>query len=98
LFALNLRPEQTVGATFSRGRGCPYCANTGYRGRFGIFEIFLVNEDIQRLIYESATSHGLRNRARELGMRSMREDGIRKVLTGMTTVEELVTITVADVS
>jgi len=48
LFALNLRPENVGGATFARGRGCPYCSNTGYRGRFGIFEIFLITEEIQR--------------------------------------------------
>src|SRR5690606_16304242 len=44
LFALDLRPEQVAGVTFFKGRGCPYCSNTGYRGRFGIFEIFLVTE------------------------------------------------------
>ncbi len=98
LFALNLRPEQAGGARFAKGRGCPYCANTGYRGRFGIFEIFLVTEEIQRMIYESATAHHLRSRARELGMRTMRDDGIRKVLSGLTTAEELISITVSDVS
>ena len=64
----------------------------------GIFEIFSVNDEIQRLIYESATSHVLRARARELGMRTMRDDAIRKVLAGMTTIEEVASVTIGDVS
>ncbi len=98
LHALGLEPERVTGASFARGRGCPYCSNTGYRGRIGIFEVFVIAEDIQRMIYESATAHLLRSRARELGMRSMRDDGIRKVMAGITTIEEVVTITVGDVS
>jgi len=98
LHSLNLEPEKVSGATFARGRGCPYCANTGYRGRMGIFEVFVIGEEIQRMIYEAATGHALRSRARELGMRSMRDDGIRKVLAGVTTIEEVVSITVGDVS
>ncbi len=98
LRTLHLQPEHVAGASFSRGRGCPYCANTGYRGRMGIFETFVINEEIQRMIYESVTSHVLRARARELGMRSMRDDGVRKVLAGITTIEEVVSMTVGDVS
>lgn len=95
---LNLEPERVGNAKFERGRGCPYCANTGYRGRMGIFEIFIVNEEIQRMVYESATAYTLRNRAHEIGMRSMRDDGVRKVLAGMTTPEEIGSVTVGDVS
>ncbi len=98
LRALRLEPAQLATASFARGKGCPYCANTGYRGRMGIFEIFVVGDEIQRMIYESTTSHVLRARAAELGMRSMREDGIRKVLSGQTTVDEVLAITIGDVS
>jgi len=95
---LDLDPNKTTGATFEKGRGCPHCSSSGYRGRVGIFEIFSVNDEIQRLIYESTTSHVLRARARELGMRTMRDDAIRKVLAGMTTIEEVSSVTVGDVS
>ena len=81
-----------------QGAGCPACNGTGYRGRMGIFEVFLVNEDIQRMIYENASSARMRERARSLGMRTMREDGARKAIAGLTTIEEVVSITVGDAS
>ncbi|RME70838.1 MAG: type II secretion system protein GspE [Verrucomicrobia bacterium] len=98
LALLNLEPERVGNVQFRRGQGCPYCANTGYRGRMGVFEIFIVNDEIQRMIYESATAHALRSRAREIGMRTMRDDGVRKVLAGLTTPEEVVSVTVGDLS
>jgi len=79
-----------------RGAGCPACSGTGYRGRMGIFEIMVVNEDVQRMIYEGASAARLREKARSMGMRTMREDGARKVIAGLTTVEEVVSITVGD--
>jgi type IV pilus assembly protein PilB len=96
LRALNIQPTQVASATFMKGAGCEHCSNTGYRGRMGIFEIFLINEEIQRMIYEGATSSKLRRKARELGMRTMREDGLRKVTSGLSTIEEVVSITVGD--
>jgi general secretion pathway protein E/type IV pilus assembly protein PilB len=95
---LGIDPARAGSARFEKGRGCAYCANTGYRGRMGLFEVFVINEEVQRMIYESATSHVLRARARELGMRTMREDGARKVLTGQTTIEEVVSTTIGDLS
>ena len=64
----------------------------------GIFEIFVVNDEIQRMIYEHAGSAKLRDKARAFGMRTMREDGARKVTAGLTTIEEVVSITVGDAS
>jgi type IV pilus assembly protein PilB len=96
LRALNITAQAAAAATFARGAGCGECNGTGYRGRMGIFEIFLVTEEIQRMIYDNVTSAKLRDKARLDGMRSMREDGIRKVLSGMTTIEEVVSITVGD--
>ena len=63
-----------------------------------IVELFLVNEEIQRLIYENSGSARLRDKARSFGMRTMREDGLRKVTSGLTTIDEIVTITVGDSS
>jgi general secretion pathway protein E/type IV pilus assembly protein PilB len=81
----------------ARGTGCPACHGTGYRGRLGIFEIFLMSDAIRRMIYEHASAARLRARAREDGMHTMREDGIRKVLAGHTTINEVVSVTVGDI-
>lgn len=83
-------------ATFIRGKGCPKCNGTGYKGRMGLFEFFLVSEEIQQMIYENRTVVELRKKAREGGMRSMREDGFRKVASGMTTLDEVLHVTVGD--
>jgi type IV pilus assembly protein PilB len=96
LRSLNITPAQAANATFAKGEGCANCNATGYRGRMGIFEIFVVNEEIQKMIYEGAGTSRLRERARALGMRTMREDGARKVTAGLTTIEEVVSITVGD--
>jgi len=95
---LSLDSNNTQGATFMRGKGCGNCNNTGFRGRFGIFEIFVIDDDARKLIYEKVPSSVLRARAREMGMRTLREDGIRKVLAGLTTPEEVIRATVGDES
>lgn len=96
LHALGLTAAQAAGATFARGAGCPACQGTGYRGRMGIFEIFLVHDGIRAMIYDNVTAARLREQARRDGMKTMREDGIRKVLAGLTTIEEVVSVTVGD--
>jgi type IV pilus assembly protein PilB len=97
LRSLNITAAEAASATFMMGQGCPNCNGTGYRSRYGIFEIFVVNQEIQRMIYDGAGTSKLREKARGLGMRTMREDGVRKVVTGATTIEEVVSITVGDV-
>ncbi len=96
LHALSLQPAQLEGASFAHGTGCAACQGTGYRGRLGIFEIFLVNDEIRTMIYDHASASRLRQRARLDGQRTMREDGLRKVLAGLTTIEEVVSVTVGD--
>jgi type IV pilus assembly protein PilB len=96
LRSLNINPAQAAVATFARGAGCAACNGTGFRGRLTIVELFVVNEEIQRMIYENVGSSALREKARSLGMRTMREDGLRKVLAGLTTIEEVISITVGD--
>ena len=96
LHALGLDPARLAGADFAHGAGCPACHGTGYRGRMGIFEIFLVHDGIRAMIYDNVTAVRLREQARRDGMRTMREDGIRKVLAGLTTIEEVVSATVGD--
>ena len=94
--ALGLTPDMLKSATVMKGRGCANCSNTGNRGRFGIFEIFNIDDEARKLIYDKVSSSVLRARAREMGMRTLREDGIRKVLAGMTTPEEVIRSSVGD--
>ncbi|MBR0067765.1 MAG: type II/IV secretion system protein [Kiritimatiellae bacterium] len=77
------------------GRGCSKC-NGGYKGRKGIFEIFEIDDTIQRLIFDHAPSSVLRERAREMGMRTLREDGMLKVASGMTSLKEVLQATMGD--
>jgi len=94
--SLGLTMDDVKNANIQKGRGCPNCNNTGNRGRFGIFEIFVVEDEARKLIYDRVPTTVLRQRAREMGMRTLREDGIRKVLAGLTTAEEVIRATVGD--
>jgi general secretion pathway protein E/type IV pilus assembly protein PilB len=94
--ALGITMDQVKNANIQKGRGCPNCNNTGNRGRFGIFEIFVVEDEARKLIYDQVPTTVLRQRAREMGMRTLREDGIRKVLAGLTTPDEVIRATVGD--
>jgi len=96
MHSLNLKAEQIEGANFQKGRGCDKCRHTGYRGRMGIFEICVLDDEIRRMINEGLNISALRQRSRDLGMRTLRDDGIRKVLSGMTTPEEVITATQGD--
>ena len=93
LQAIGINEIEAAKITFYHGDGCPKCSGIGFKGRMGIFEIFIVNEELQQMIYEGRTLVELRTKARELGMRSMREDGIRKVGGGLTTADEVLKVT-----
>ena len=88
--------SKTVPETMYMGAGCSKCSNIGYKGRKGIFEIFEVDDTIQRLIFDHAPATLLRQRARELGMRTLREDGMLKVASGMTSLAEVLRATMGD--
>ncbi len=94
--ALSLSADQLAGATITAGSGCRSCRMTGYKGRIGLFEIFNIDEEVRLLINGDQSTPELRKRARELGMRTLREDGIRKVLAGRTTASEVMRVTMAD--
>ena len=98
LRALGIRQEDLKNANIMKGKGCSNCNGSGHRGRMGIFEIFVVDDEGRKLIYDQVPTNVLRQRAREMGMRTLREDGIRKVLAGMTTPEEVIRATVGDES
>ncbi len=93
---LNLDAKQVAESDIMGPQGCDVCRQGGYKGRAGIFEIFKVDDEVRHLINEDLTSPQLRRRARELGMRTLREDGIRKVLGGMTSASEVMRVTMAD--
>ena len=98
LRALNLEPGQLIDAQVTKPVGCEECRQTGYKGRIGIFEIFVIDDNVRHMINNRRSTLLLRQRARELGMRTLREDGIRKVLAGLTSAEEVISITLGDVS
>jgi type IV pilus assembly protein PilB len=83
-------------ANVSKGSGCDNCKHLGYKGRAGLFEIFLIDDEVRHMVNNKSTTVELRKRAREMGMRTLREDGIRKVLSGMTTAEEVISATMGD--
>ncbi|MBE0704716.1 MAG: hypothetical protein IH582_16375 [Afipia sp.] len=94
--ALAIDKAQLGEGTCRQGKGCGDCGKTGYRGRFGIFEMFVIDDEVRKLIFDKVPSSVLRTRAREIGMRTLREDGARKVLAGMTTPEEVIRATISD--
>jgi type IV pilus assembly protein PilB len=93
LSELGLTKDDTQGRPFYYGKGCMECNETGYKGRKGLFELLVVTEPIRELINMRAPSGVIRGRALELGMRTLREDGIRSILDGVTTVEEILKYT-----
>jgi len=78
-----------------KGKGCEICDHTGYKGRTGIFELLLVNDEIRRLIVEKKGSDVIAQKAIELGMKTLRDDGWEKVKAGITTVDEVIRVTQA---
>jgi type IV pilus assembly protein PilB len=93
LALLNLSPHDLGDKVFYYGRGCTECNDTGYRGRKGIFELLVVNDAIRALINERAPTVVVRQKAVELGMVTLREDGLRSIFEGDTTIEEVVKYT-----
>jgi general secretion pathway protein E/type IV pilus assembly protein PilB len=88
--------KSVTSAKMFKGKGCPVCSQSGYKGRKGIFEMFQIDDTIQRLIFDHSPVTVLRSRAREMGMRTLREDGLLKVASGMTTLEEVLRATMGD--
>ena len=96
LRSLGLDPAEYEGSRLFHGTGCLRCNQSGYKGRKGLFEIFRLDDEIQQMIFDNRPARDLRARAREIGMRTLREDGIRKVLAGITTVNEVLRVTMGD--
>ncbi len=90
---LNLDRSEIGDRQFVYGKGCPHCHNTGYKGRKAIVELMPISAEIRELIYAGASMLQLREKARELGMRTIREDGLLAIFNGETSVDEVVRYT-----
>ncbi|MHC5158355.1 MAG: GspE/PulE family protein, partial [Planctomycetota bacterium] len=95
LMELDLRPEDVGGKTFYYGKGCNNCNRTGYRGRTGIYEIMTFNDELRDLVMNSASTAVLREAARREGMRTLRENGLKAIFDGVTTLDEVARETIA---
>jgi type IV pilus assembly protein PilB len=92
--ALGMKPEQIEGRTIYKAVGCPECRHEGYRGRKGIFEMFEMDSRMRDLTFQGASQLELRSQARaSCGMLTLREDGVRKILAGLTSVDEILRVT-----
>ena len=96
LMELELLPEDVKGRVFFRGRGCDVCNNTGYRGRLGIYEIMVFDDEMREMIMAHASTNLLRNAARKRGMRTLRQSGLMSIFEGLTTIEEVVKQTIVE--
>jgi type IV pilus assembly protein PilB len=93
LAQLGLTPQEIGDKSFYYGSGCDVCNNTGYRGRKGIYELLDITDPLRQLINERAPSVVMKQKAIELGMDTLRQDGLRSIYLGETTIEEVLKYT-----
>jgi type IV pilus assembly protein PilB len=89
LMELQLMPDDVKDKTFYYGRGCSKCNGTGYRGRTGIFEVMVFNDEIRDLIMQQASTNVLRSAGQKAGMRLLRDNGLTAIYNGITTIDEI---------
>jgi len=94
LWQVGLTREQVAGRTFFYGKGCDQCLNTGYRGRTGVFEIMVMDDQLRDLIMQRSSTNAIRRAAVERGMRTLRRAGLLHIFDGVTTIEEVVRATI----
>jgi type II secretory ATPase GspE/PulE/Tfp pilus assembly ATPase PilB-like protein len=86
---LGFDPAKLNGRKIFHGVGCESCKKTGYKGRLGLFEVLPMSSDVRKMIIEGRTSDDIEEQARKEGMSSLRNEGIKKILEGLTTLEEV---------
>ena len=96
LAELSLERDQLEGRKFARGAGCNSCSNTGYKGRIGLFELMIIDDEMRNMILNNATADHLRDRAKEKGMVLLRDAGMKFLLEGVTTFDEVVRETIVE--
>jgi general secretion pathway protein E len=94
---LGLGDAQASEGRFFVGAGCDRCFQTGYRGRTGVYELMMINDQIQELIYKRESAGTIKKASLNAGLQTLRMDGVRKVLVGTTTIAEVLRVTQADV-
>jgi general secretion pathway protein E len=97
LIELGLDKMDNDSGKFFVGAGCERCFQTGYRGRTGIYEMMLIDSETQNLIYKRESAGVIKRNALNTGLKTLRMDGARKVLDGITTISEVLRVTQADV-
>jgi type IV pilus assembly protein PilB len=93
---LELSPSDIKGKTFYRGKGCDNCNRTGYKGRVGLFELMLLDDELRDMVIRNASTDELRDKARRMGMVSLRDAGMEAVYLGTTTAEEVIRETILE--
>jgi type IV pilus assembly protein PilB len=96
LLELEIDPARAKGKKFYRGAGCSTCSNTGYKGRIGLFEFMILDDELREMIMENKTTDEIRNKAKSKGMVLLREMGIDYIFDGTTSAEEVIRETVLD--
>jgi general secretion pathway protein E len=93
LQSVGISPESLDGKPIYRGKGCPACLQTGYKGRKGIFEFMLLDDAVKNVILKTSDANAIKRTAVERGMMTIRQDGAQKVIDGITTIEEVFRVT-----
>jgi type IV pilus assembly protein PilB len=96
LIDLGIPPDEVKTFPVFKGKGCPICSNTGYKGRLGLYEVMPLKEEIKELILSRASTSEIKKEAIRLGMKTLRQSGIHKVRTGATTIDEILRATMED--
>ena len=96
LAQLDLTPDDVIDKKFFRGRGCASCNNTGFKGRTGLFEFLVMNDEVCDLINQGASTEKIRDAGMRTGMHPLRASGLEKVYDGITTIEEVIRETVSE--
>ena len=96
LAQLDLTPDDVIGQKFWKGRGCPACNNTGFKGRTGLFEFMPITDEIREIINKGGSTEKIRDAAMRTGMIPLRTSGLQKVYAGITTLEEVIRETVIE--
>jgi type IV pilus assembly protein PilB len=96
LIDLGIPPDEVKTFPVFKGKGCPICSNTGYKGRLGLYEVMSMKEEIKELILSRASTSEIKKEAIRLGMKTLRQSGIHKIRTGATTIDEVLRATMED--
>jgi type IV pilus assembly protein PilB len=96
LIDLGIAPDEVKSFPVYKGKGCPICNNTGYKGRIGLYEVMPMKEEVKELILSRASTSEIKKEAMRLGMKTLRQSGIMKIKEGVTTVEEVLRSTIED--